>query len=76
MGLFKRKSKKVETIKNITKKEEEKGFTAEELDKVTAGIPCDTYNRRDWCPRVDLDLDPEMFRVAKKDKQEKEIDER
>ena len=74
MGLFKRKSKKVEPIKNVTKKEEEKGFTAEELDKVTA-VPYDSYNR-DWCPRVDLDLDPEMFRVAKKDKEDKEIDER
>jgi len=75
MGLFKRKSKKVEPIKKVSR-EQDKEFGEKELDKVTAGIPYDTYNSRDWCPRVDLDLDPEMFRVAKKDKEDKEIDER
>lgn len=77
MGLFKRKNKKVEPIKKENK-EQEKGLELEDLDKVTA-IPYKP-DSRDWCPRVDLDLDPEMFRVAKKDKEEKiedkEIDER
>lgn len=51
MGLFSRKNKKIEQIKNA-KKGTDIELTEEELDKVTAGVP---YSRREWCPRVDVD---------------------
>ena len=71
MGLFKRKSKKVEPIKNV-KKEQDKELSIKELDQTNGGIPTD----RAWCPRVD-DLEPIIFREEKKEREEdKEIDER
>lgn len=51
MGLFSRKNKKIEQIKNA-KKGTDIELTEEELDKVTAGVP---YSSEDWCPRVDVE---------------------
>lgn len=50
MGLFSKKNKKLEQPKSA-KKGTDIELTAEELDKVTAGVP---RNNRDWCPRVDV----------------------
>lgn len=62
MGLFSKKNKKNEPLKNPKKVSKE--LSLEELDQVKAG----THRNTDWCPKVDVEnLDKDKLTLEELD---------